>query len=147
MKKFGINHFEGILFLDEAPLKEYLRYFNLKEIYQNYDLLTLEKRIFREGPEFIFLDSKAYLIEFEGLTLVFKKGKKISLPKAEFYLDIYWDSRKRDSAYFFFPKENYILVINEKERRRDFLTLILFPFIPYYIERGENFKLYYDRVF
>lgn len=143
LKKFGIREIEGVLFLEEAPLEDYQKNFPIKEIYHQIDLFLQKERIFREGPEFIFLSSKAYLIEFNGFSLIQYRGSKKPRLKAEFYLNSYVDTNKRKATYFFFPKENYILFLNERDRRKDFLTLLLFPLLPYYLEEKDSLKLYY----
>ncbi|MGB9760942.1 MAG: ComEC/Rec2 family competence protein [Caldimicrobium thiodismutans] len=144
LKKMGVNELEGVLFLKETPLKDYLSHFSIKEIYQKNEPLEEKKRIFKPQVEFIFLDDNTYLIEFRGLTLLLSSSRNKFLPKAEFSLKFLEKSLKRDSAYLFFPKENYILVINERKRRRDILNLLFFPFVPYYIERGDFQKIYYN---
>lgn len=143
LKKFGIKEFEGVLFLEETPLEDYQKNFHIKEVYQQMDLLLQKERIFKEGPEFILLSPKAYLIEFKGFSLIQYRGSKKPEVKAEFYLNSYIDIKKRKASYFFFVKENYILLLNERERRRDFLTLLLFPLSPYYLEKEDILKVYY----
>ena len=145
LRKLGVEKLEGVLFLEKSPLEEYQRHFAIEKEFQTYDLLFLERRIFERGPEFIPLSSKAFLIEYKGFSLLEYQGKEKPGLKAEFSLSTFFDSQKREVAYFFFPKENYILMLTEKERRESIWASLFFPLIPYYIEEKKGLRLDYQK--
>jgi len=155
LKKLGISEIKGLLILSKdhsqeeddslETLSKYQKNFRIDQVFTFFDLEE-EKRLFKPGLEVLFPSKDFFILEFWGLTLGYemeRKREKGSLIIPEVAFNMRSERTLRKEAYFFFPKEHYILELKESERRANFLDNLFFPLLPYYKDEGRGTRLFY----
>jgi len=155
LKKFGVSEIKGLLLLSKEHSQEEddsweifskcQKNFRINQFFTSFDLEE-EKRLFKPGLEVLIPSKDFFILEFKGLTLGYERERRkekgsLIIPEVAFSLRS--ERTLRKEAYFFFPKENYILELKESERRANFLDNLFFPLLPFYNDRGRGDRLYY----
>ncbi|MCS7149837.1 MAG: ComEC/Rec2 family competence protein [Caldimicrobium sp.] len=166
LKRSGIRELEGVLYLSDSPLEEsslrrdWSRHFKVKSFYMSYDYEIFESlRLFKPATEVIPLEGDKLILEFKGLTILYKKKhlhKEDFSPQREFTIlphrskwglpdkgEVIYEN-ERDSALYLYPKGSYILYLSEKKRREGLLSRLLFPLVPYWVEVNIERSIPYD---
>ncbi|MFN4197341.1 MAG: ComEC/Rec2 family competence protein, partial [Caldimicrobium sp.] len=159
LRKLGVREIREVYINEEGNLVSALKEnFEVIRFSTSFDVEIMKlTRVFKPGVEIIPIEGKGYLIEFKGLSFFFNNSTKVSF-LAGFPFEVFFTIKKtsrgeainspviiyekqRMKALYFFPKDDYFLLIDETNRRDNNLLKLFFPLFPYILEGKEKDRI------